>query len=445
MKDFANRFASVAPRVKATIDEVDPLQINGRIRKVVGTLIYASMPSVKLGEVCKLRTRGEDFVLEAEVVGMDGNTAVLTPMGEMRGISNSTEVIPTGRQHCVPVGDGLLGRVLDGLGRPLDEASKGPLMPEAYYPINNNPPDPLTRKPVTEPFSSGVRVVDGMLTTGYGQRMGIFAAAGGGKSTLLAMLVNGADVDVVVVSLIGERGREVKEFIDDQLGEHGMQRSVIVVATSDRPPVERAKAAYVATTMAEYYRDKGLRVLLVMDSVTRFARAQREIGLAAGEPATRRGFPPSVFTELPRLLERSGQSAAGSITAFYTVLVEGDDMNEPISDEVRSILDGHIILSQKLGGKGHYPAVDVLSSKSRLMDHLVVENHIMGSRQIRELMSKYEDVELLVKIGEYQQGADPVADDAIAKIDEINAFLRQDARYPVPYSETVEELLEITR
>ncbi|NVK32711.1 MAG: type III secretion system ATPase SctN [Gammaproteobacteria bacterium] len=425
------------------VESTKVVEVYGRIKRVVGTLIYASATRVKVGEVCELRNQGEDHVLRAEVVGINDDEVILSPLGEMVGLSTETILIPTGRTLQTPVGEEMLGRVVDGLGHPLDMATMGPMRTRSSAELNRAPPDPMKRKLIDTPFSSGVRVIDGMLTTGYGQRMGIFAAAGGGKSTLMGMLVLGADVDVCVVCLIGERGREVREFIEHNLGPEGMKRSVVVCATSDKPPVERAKSAYTATAIAEYFRDQGKRVLLLMDSVTRFARAQREIGLAAGEPPTRRGFPPSVFAELPRLLERSGQSDKGSITAFYTVLVEGDDMNEPIADEVRSILDGHIVLSKELGSKGHFPAVDVLTSASRVMNQIVPEVQAEAARQVREWMAKYNDVELLIKIGEYQMDSDPVADQAISRIDEINAFLRQDFRKPSEMSETLQRLMEL--
>jgi ATP synthase in type III secretion protein N len=325
----------------------------------------------------------------------------------------------------VPVGPSLFGRVLDGMGRPLDTRSKGRLQPEAYYPVYAETPDPLTRRIIDQPLPLGVRALDGLLTCGEGQRIGIFAAAGGGKSTLLSMLVKGAQVDVNVLALIGERGREVREFIEHNLGAEGMRKSILVVATSDKSSMERAKASYVATAIAEYFRDQGKKVLLLMDSVTRFGRALREIGLAAGEPPTRRGFPPSVFANLPKLMERVGMSDKGSITALYTVLVEGDDMSEPIADETRSILDGHIVLSRKLGAANHYPAIDVLASVSRVMPAIVPPEHMALAGRIRQLMAKYAEIDLLVKIGEYRPGSDKVADEAIAKIDKINNFLRQ--------------------
>ncbi|MEM9785826.1 MAG: FliI/YscN family ATPase, partial [Pseudomonadota bacterium] len=300
-----------------------------------------------------------------------------------------------------------------------------PFVAETTYPVYQDPPDPMTRRIIDTPLPTGIRAIDGLLTTGEGQRMGIFAAAGGGKSTLLSMLVKGAAVDVTVLALIGERGREVREFIEHDLGPEGMKNTVLVVATSDKSSMERAKAAFVATSIAEYFRDQGQKVLFLMDSVTRFARAQREIGLAAGEPPTRRGFPPSVFANLPKLMERVGMNDKGSITAMYTVLVEGDDMNEPVADETRSILDGHIVLSRKLASAYHYPAIDVLASKSRVMDIVVDDAQKQAAGEVNSLLAAYQDVELLVKIGEYKQGSDTRSDRAINKNDDINAFLKQ--------------------
>lgn len=419
------QFDYIVDLLQIALADTPTLHVKGRVVQVVGTIIKAVVPAVKIGEVCLLHNPGEDFELKAEVVGLSRDAALLTPIGDMFGISTATEVIPTGRTHVVPVGHGLLGRVLDGLGRPLDAKTRGPLDAQQFYPVYQEAPDPLTRRVISKPLPLGIRALDGLLTCGEGQRMGIFAAAGGGKSTLLGMLVKGADVDVTVLALIGERGREVREFIEHELGEEGRRKSVLVVATSDKSSMERAKAAYVATAIAEYFRDQGMKVLFLMDSVTRFGRAQREIGLAAGEPPTRRGYPPSVFATLPKLMERVGMNDKGSITALYTVLVEGDDMNEPIADETRSILDGHIILSRKLAAANHYPAIDVLASASRVMNHVTTPAHRQAAGRIRQLMAKYAEVELLVKIGEYKPGADPVTDEALKKIDAINAFLRQ--------------------
>ena len=426
--------------VEEAVEATLPLVIKGRVTQVVGTIIKAAVPQVKIGELCLLQNPGETRTSQAEVVGFAKDAALLTPLSDMFGISSTTEVVPTGRMQEVAVGSGLLGRVLDGLGNPLDRDKKGPLQAEAFYPVYADPPDPLTRRVIAQPLALGLRVMDGLLTCGEGQRMGIFAAAGGGKSTLLSMLVKGAEVDVIVIALIGERGREVREFIEHDLGPDGMARSVIVVATSDRTSMERAKASYVATAIAEYFRDQGKKVLLLMDSVTRFARALREIGLAAGEPPTRRGFPPSVFANLPKLMERAGQSDKGSITALYTVLVEGDDMTEPVADETRSILDGHIILSRKLAAANHYPAIDVLASTSRVMNAIAPREHKTAAGRLRELLAKYEEVELLVKIGEYKKGSDAVADEALAKIGAIRDFLRQGLDEKMPFAEAVTRL-----
>jgi type III secretion protein N (ATPase) len=434
------QFDYIADMMSLAIQDTPMLTMRGRVTQVVGTIIRAVVPAARVGEVCLLRTPGDDFEMQAEVVGFAKDAALLTPIGDMHGISSATEVIPTGRTHLVGVGDALLGRVLDGLGRPLDADRHGPLQTDAFYPVIADSPDPLKRRLIDRPLSLGVRALDGMLTCGEGQRMGIFAAAGGGKSTLMGMLVKGADVDVTVVALIGERGREVREFLEHELGEEGRRKAVIVCATSDKSSMERAKAAYVATAIAEYFRDQGKRVLFLMDSVTRFARAQREIGLAAGEPPTRRGYPPSVFATLPRLMERAGMNDRGSITALYTVLVEGDDMTEPIADETRSILDGHIVLSRKLGAANHYPAIDVLASASRVMNAVVGGEHKAAAGRVRELLAKYAEVELLVKIGEYKRGADRVTDEAIDKVEAIRGFLRQRTDERAAFPQTLDAL-----
>lgn len=436
-------FGHVTEMMARALDDAQTLCVKGRIVQVVGTLIKAAVPQVKVGEICLLRNPDEPAVMKAEVVGFVRDAALLTPLGDLHGLSGATEVIPTGMPHQVPVGPGLLGRVLDGLGRPLDENVRGPLRVEKYYPVFAQAPDPLTRPLIERPLPLGVRVLDGLLTCAEGQRLGIFAAAGGGKSTLLGMLTQGAAVDVIVIALIGERGREVREFLERSLGEAGRARSVVVCATSDRSAMERVKAAYVATAIAEYFRDQGRKVLLLMDSVTRIARAQREIGLAAGEPPTRRGFPPSVFALLPRLLERTGMNEHGSITGLYTVLVEGDDMTEPVADETRSILDGHIILSRKLGAAHHYPAVDVLASASRVMHHVVTPDHRAAAARLRELLARYEEVELLLRVGEYKPGSDPFTDEAIARNEAIRRFLRQPTDERVGFEETVAGLRDL--
>ena len=430
--------------LQGAVESTRLVDIRGRVTEVKGMIIKAAVPGVKIGELCELVTPGDDQKGYAEVVGFQGHETVLSPMGEIMGISSTTEVIPTGKVHHVAVGPHLLGHVLDGMGNPLDpEAFKG-VEPETHYPVYTDAPDPMTRKIIDHPLPLGLRVLDGALTCGEGQRMGIFAAAGGGKSTLLSMLVKGAEVDITVLALIGERGRELREFIEHDLGPDGVKKSVIIVATSDKSSMERAKAAYTATAVAEYFRDKGKRVLLLMDSVTRFARAQREIGLAAGEPPTRRGFPPSVFATLPKLMERAGMSNIGSITALYTVLVEGDDMTEPVADETRSILDGHIILSRKLAAANHYPAIDVLASASRVMNAITSPEHQAAVGKMRELMSKYEEIELLVKVGEYKQGADAVADEALQKIEAIRTFLKQRTDELSNFEDTLQQLRQVT-
>lgn len=438
-----HHFSYITDMLQTALAQAQMANIKGRVVQVTGTIIRAVIPSVKIGEICFLRSPGLELEMKAEVVGFSQGSALLMPMGDMQGISNNTEVIPTGRVHLVPVGNTLLGRVLDGLGDPIDTATRGPLHISRYYPVLTGAPDPLLRRMISQPLSLGIRALDGVLTVGEGQRMGVFAAAGGGKSTLMGMLVKGADVDVTVVALIGERGREVREFLEHELGEEGRRKSVIVCATSDKSSMERSKAAYVATAIAEYFRDQGKRVLFLMDSVTRFARAQREIGLAAGEPPTRRGFPPSVFATLPRLMERVGMSHKGSITALYTVLVEGDDMTEPIADETRSILDGHIILSRKLASANHYPAIDVLASVSRVMNMVVTPEHKAMAGRMRELMAKFQEIELLVKIGEYKRGSDALADQAIDKMDAIRQFLQQATDEHCDFSEMLVSMKKV--
>ncbi|MEL6681609.1 MAG: type III secretion system ATPase SctN [Pseudomonadota bacterium] len=424
MDQIANSVNSFGADLREAVSKNDLYEMSGRVTKVIGTIIHAIVKDVQVGEIVELFTRETGARLLAEVVGFLDNEALLSPIGETQGVAPKTEVYPTGRVQRVPVGPGLKGRVLDGLGNFID-GKETPFVSETTYPVYQDPPDPMTRRIIDTPLPTGIRAIDGLLTTGEGQRMGIFAAAGGGKSTLLSMLVKGAAVDTTVLALIGERGREVREFIEHDLGPEGMKNTVLVVATSDKSSMERAKAAFVATAIAEYFRDQGQKVLLLMDSVTRFARAQREIGLAAGEPPTRRGFPPSVFANLPKLMERVGMNDKGSITAMYTVLVEGDDMNEPVADETRSILDGHIVLSRKLASAYHYPAIDILASKSRVMDIVVDDAQKQSAGEVNALLAAYQEVELLVKIGEYQRGSDPQSDRAIDKNAAINTFLKQ--------------------
>ncbi|GGG30553.1 FliI/YscN family ATPase [Chelatococcus composti] len=419
------RIAGILPKLRQQAETVSTRLIKGRILRAIGVTIHASVAEVRLGEVCRLCDPVSGREVLSEVVGLLEDAAVLTPLGDLSGLSSATEVIPTGSEMRVPVGPGLLGRVLNALGEPLDGGPWPPPDLDGTYPLQAPPPQPMARDIIKAPLQLGIRALDGLVTCARGQRIGIFGEPGVGKSTLLAQIVKGTEADVIVIGLIGERGREVREFLERELGEEGRRRAVTVVATSDRPAIERVKAAYVATAIAEYFRDRGRSVLLLMDSVTRFARAQREIGLAAGEPPTRRGYPSSLFAVLPQLLERSGPGQGGAITGLYTVLMEGDGTQDPIAEEVRSILDGHVVLSPELAHRNHFPAIDVLKSRSRLMDAVVDPEHSRLAGQVRDLMARYAEVELLVRVGEYQRGSDPRADEAIARIDAINALLRQ--------------------
>jgi type III secretion protein N (ATPase) len=425
------------------LNNLELYEKRGYVISVSGTIVKVVGLDARIGEICWLVNPNEKTGSLAEVVGFMDRTILLSLLGRPYGIGGATEVIASGQPYLVPVGPSLLGRVIDGLGQPLDLAGQDSLIPESYRSIYGEPPNPLHRKVITKPFSLGIRAIDGLVTCCEGQRIGIFAGSGYGKSTLLGMMACAAEADVSVIGFIGERGREVREFLENNLTAEGRQKAVVVVSTSDRPPMERIKAAYTATTIAEYFRDKGLRVLLLLDSITRFARAQREVGLAAGEPPTRRGYPPSFFSQLPILLERAGQASAGSITAIYTVLVEGDDLREPVADEMRSLLDGHIVLSADLMKKAHYPAVDILTSISRVMNHVVSEDHARAATRIRALLAKYDEIELLVRIGEYKQGADQEADKALEKIGLIRAFLQQQQHEVVSFRQTLEQLYQV--
>jgi type III secretion protein N (ATPase) len=415
--------ADLAEHLEATLGASASIERYGKVIEAVGTLVKVGGLDAQMGELCELRRPDGTLMQRAEVVGITRQYALLAPFGSMTGLSRSTRVTGRGEPLSVAVGEQLLGRVLDGLGEPSDGG--GPIEAECRVPVFAPAPDPLERRMIETQMPTGVRVIDGLMALGEGQRMGIFAAAGVGKSTLLGMLARGTECDVNVIVLIGERGREVREFIELILGEEGMARSVVVCATSDRSSIERAKAAYVGTAIAEYFRDRGLRVLLMMDSLTRFARAQREIGLSAGEPPTRRGFPPSVFAELPRILERAGMGRIGSITALYTVLAEDEEGGDPVSEEVRGILDGHLVLSRKIAARNRYPAIDVLNSLSRVMPQIASPEHCAGAGRMRGLMAKYDEIEMLLQIGEYKEGSDPLADEAIAFNSDIEAFVRQ--------------------
>ncbi|MBK8998510.1 MAG: FliI/YscN family ATPase [Myxococcales bacterium] len=409
--------------LRARLADSPALLAEGRVRAVTGLSVRLSLPGARVGDVVVLKRRGSP--LQAEIVGFEQGEAVAIPLGELTGVGVDDPVESTGAPLEIAAGPALLGRVLDGLGRPAD----GLPLPEglARVPVDRAPPPALGRRPVSEPLATGVRVIDGLLSLGVGQRVGLFAGSGVGKSTLLGAIARGTSADVVVVALVGERGREVGDFLEHSLGEVGRRRSVVVVATSDAPALERLKAVQVATAVAESFRDAGKSVLLLVDSVTRVARAQREVGLAAGEPPARRGYPPSVFALLPRLLERSGQSERGAITAIYTVLVEGGDMEEPIADEVRGILDGHIVMDRRIAARGHYPAIDVPASLSRVMDAVVGSNHVAAARQLRALIATYEEKRDLITLGAYAKGSDPRVDRSIQALPEIERFLCQDA------------------
>lgn len=428
------------------IGELESLElttVHGRITEIVGMLIKAVVPRVKVGEICLVKREGEP--LRTQVVGFTQDEVLLSPLGDMKGVGPSSEVIPTRKPLQVRIGPKILGRVLNGLGEPMDVDTKGPLIADEVYPVEQDPPDPLKREIIKEPISVGIRCLDGVLTCGKGQRVGIFAGAGVGKSTLLGMIARNARADVNVISLIGERGRELREFIEKDLGEEGMARSVVIVSTSDQPSQVRLNAAYVGTAIAEYFRDQGKSVILMMDSVTRFARALREVGLAKGEPPARAGFTPSVFATLPKLLERSGNSDVGSITAFYTVLVEGGDMSEPVADETKSILDAHIVLNPELAQAYHYPAVDVLASVSRILPSIVDKEHLQLVGKVREVLANYKKNEMLIRIGEYKPGSDRDADYAINYINKVNNFLKQGTHEKSSFEETLAQLKALFR
>ncbi len=396
----------------------------GRVAKIVGLTIESIGPHVTVGEACLISSSDKSKRVLAEVVGFKDNRILLMPLDDMEGIGPGSHVESIGHQLQVSVSGKLLGRVLDGLGKPID--GLGPLYSDELYNIESEAPDPLTRNRIEDVLPIGVKAIDGILTVGKGQRVGIFAGSGVGKSTLLGMIAKNTKADINVIALIGERGREVREFLERDLGEEGLKRSVVVVSTSDKPAMVRQKAAKTATAIAEYFRDRGRNVLLMMDSLTRFSMAQREIGLAIGEPPVSRGYTPSVFSVMPKLLERAGNSDVGSITALYTVLVDGDDMNEPITDTARGILDGHIVLSRKLANKNHYPAIDILQSVSRVMGEVVTKDHKASANYLRSIVATYRDAEDLINIGAYSKGSNPDIDEAIMKIKDVNDFLTQD-------------------
>ena len=436
---YAEKTRDLFLTLEGRMAQTELIRINGRVVQVVGLVIESQGPDVQIGDLCEVRFRNRDTILRAEVVGFRTNRVLLMPLGELSDIGPGCDVLSMGHPLGVNVSHALLGRVLDGLGNPLD--SLGPIPAVNYYPLISSPPHPLRRQMVEHPLSVGVKVIDGLLTLGQGQRIGIFAGSGVGKSVLLGMMARYTEADVNVIALVGERGREVKEFLDRDLGEKGLARSVVVVATSDQPPLVRLKAALTATAIAEYFRDDGKNVLMMMDSITRVAMAQRDVGLAIGEPPATRGYTPSVFAFLPRLLERAGAGERGSITAIYSVLVEGDDMNEPIADAVRGILDGHFVLSRQLAAKYHYPSMDVQRSISRVMSTVVTEEQNTAAGRIRELLSVYEEAQDLINIGAYKPGSNPKVDWALKHINSVESFLRQEISESFSFGDTVDKLL----
>jgi type III secretion protein N (ATPase) len=423
-------------KLKARLGATATVLAVGKVRAVTGLALRATLPAARIGDVVLIRRKGEPLL--GEIVGFDEGETVVLPLGALTGVGPDDPVESTGAPLEVRASEALLGRVMDGLGRPLD--GRAPLDGGTLVPVDRSPPAALERRPVARPLSTGIRVIDGVLTLGEGQRIGLFAGSGVGKSTLLGSIARGTEADVVVVALVGERGREVGDFLEHNLGEEGRRKSIVVVATSDAPALERLRAAQVATAYAEYFRDRGARALLLVDSVTRFARAQREVGLSAGEPPVRRGYPPSVFAMLPRLLERGGQGRSGSITAIYTVLVEGGDMDEPIADEVRGIVDGHVVLDRAIASRGRYPAVDVTASLSRVMSSIVDTEQVESARRLRQLLAVYEAKRDLVLLGAYAKGTDKELDRALERMAVIEAFLSQSPREITAWSESVRKL-----
>jgi len=419
------------------IDKADLLRIVGKVVRVVGLVVEAQLQGVSVGELCRIELTPEKFIF-AEIVGFKEEQVLLMPLGGLTGIKPGSKVYATGMPLKVKVGPKLLGRILDGLGNPID--GKGEIEWEALYDIDQDPPDPIKRPRISKVLKTGVKAIDGLLTMGRGQRIGIFAGSGVGKSTLMGMLARNCEAQVNVISLVGERGREVKDFIEESLGEEGLKKSVVIAATSDNPPVIRLKGAMVGTAVAEYFRDQGKDVLFMMDSVTRFAMAQREIGLATGEPPTTKGYTPSVFAMLPRLMERAGTSDKGTITAIYTVLVEGGDMDEPVADAARGILDGHMVLSRDLAARNHYPCIDVGHSISRLMSVVAESPHKKAAGKLREVLAQYSEAEDLINIGAYVKGSNPKIDFAIDKIDSVNQFLKQTTEENPSFESSVQTL-----
>lgn len=418
----------------------NPIRLHGKVTQVVGLVIEGYCPETSVGAICEIRPKDGEPI-PAEVVGFRDTKTLLMPLGDLRGVGLDSVIAVRRDKASLKVGSGLLGRVIDGLGNPIDE--KGPLQTDDEYPIYAAPVNPMKRPPIRKPLDLGIRSINGLLTCGQGQRVGIMAGSGVGKSTLLGMIARYTEADVNVIALIGERGRELREFVEKDLQERGLHKSVVVVATSDQPPLVRMRGAYLATTIAEYFKDQGKKVLLMMDSATRFAMAMREVGLAIGEPPTTKGYTPSVFAALPKLLERTGNFTEGSITGLYTVLVEGDDFNEPISDAMRSILDGHIVLSRDLAARNIYPPIDILASASRVMTDVADERHLKLAGQFKETLATYRQSEDLINIGAYKAGSNAGIDFAIRKIDAMIAYQKQAIASPVTLAESVEALQQL--
>ena len=422
------------------LEDFSSLRWTGRVTKAVGHLVESDGPLCSVGEGCAILTEdGQTF--SGEIVGFRGRTVLSMPLERPSGIRFGDRIVTRGTHPSLRVGPGLLGRVIDGSGRPIDD--KPSYRAREYWPLHGDPPLPLERVPIRSSMGCGIRAIDGLLTCGRGQRVGIFGGSGVGKSTLIGMMTRATAADLTVLALVGERGREVREFLEEAIGPEGLARSVVVVSTSDQSPLLRIRAALTATSVAEYFSAQGKNVLLVVDSLTRFAMAQREIGLAAGEPPTAKGYTPSVFTLLARLIERAGNFRAGSITAFYTVLMEGDDQQDPLVDAVRALLDGHVMLDRRLTSQGHYPPIAVLDSLSRLMTAVCPPEHIEKARRIRQLLASYSASEDLIRVGAYQKGADPLLDRAIAALPSINAFLQQSKNDPAPFDKTIQSLLAL--
>jgi flagellum-specific ATP synthase len=420
---------------------VDLLKVNGSVKQVIGLVIESVGPNCSLGDVCMIKSKDGQDVCLSEVVGFRDNRVLSMILGDAARVGPGSEIVATDRALSASVGEELLGRVIDGLGNPID--GKGPIVTREVRSIYSAPPNPLERQRILRPVRTGIRSIDALLTCGNGQRVGIFAGSGVGKSVTLGMIARCTSADVNVIALVGERGREVAEFMDHELGPEGLKRSVVVVATSDKAALIRLKAAFLATTIAEYFRDHGLSVMLLMDSVTRLAMAQREIGLAIGEPPTTKGYTPSVFAMLPKLLERAGNARRGSITGMYTVLVEGDDMTDPVADAVRSILDGHIVLSRRLASAGHYPAVDVLESVSRVMPAITTDEHRQAAHRLLDMMATYREAEDLINIGAYVKGSNPRIDEALKNWERIRSFLRQRAEEKAEFDESIAQLISM--